>query len=238
MWVLGCAPPTHLLLRSRCDDGGTCGDTAPPVPESCKDASDCGDGAECLKGVCTTCAKLLETCSSCPVGSEPYKVVTGACVSCECRPLCKLHSDCGQGTVCVAGSCIDCKATSCPSACNWGFSPQAVKHNGCTVCECAPQNQCNSDAECGQGMICYPGAQCDEGCSDLKCCHGNRCGVLGCKPPGDTISCTLVGCASGECRGDVACAAEGCVCDPAAAATNPTGWVCKQPCDARCDTFR
>jgi hypothetical protein len=241
MWALGCTPPTHLLLRSRCPDGGAdCNETKPPEPADCKDTSDCADGEDCFKGVCIACATLLDTCSSCPADTEPYKVITGACVTCECRPLCKLHSDCGQGMICAAGSCVDCKSASCPTTCSWGFAPQTVMHNGCYVCECAPKSQCESDAACGAGMICYPGAQCDDGCADPKCCKGNLCGAPGCKPLAEAISCTAVGCAAGECRGDVGCVATGCKCDPSAAAANPYGWVCAQTCEGgpRCESLR
>lgn len=238
--ALGCAPPTHVLLSAKCLGGSgapaDCKPAPPPAAGSCKDGSECAPDEACVKATCIPCAKLGAACSNCPAGTLAFKVLVDNCVTCECRPDCKVHSDCGQGQLCAAGSCIDCKTTSskCPPDCAWGFSPQPTVHNGCAVCECVPKNECQSDADCGAGSMCYPGAQCDDGCSDPSCCHGNLCSEPGCKPPGESVSCAVVGCAAGQCRGDIACKPSACRCNLASAPVTLTGWECGTACDAKC----
>lgn len=239
--VLGCAPPTHVLLSSKCaagsDAADACKPAAPTKDWSCQDSSECTQDEACIKGSCVPCAKLVEACSSCPTATQAFKVLAGNCVTCECRPDCKVHRDCGKGQLCAAGSCVDCKATSskCPDQCPWGFSPLPTVHNGCAVCECVPPNQCGNDADCGAGSTCYPGAQCDDGCSDPSCCHGNLCSDSGCKPPADSVSCAVVGCAAGQCRGDDTCKPGACRCNLTSTPVTLTGWECSgTACDAKC----
>jgi hypothetical protein len=209
-----------------------------PDSEGCGDAGKCGAAETCIKSHCVPCSKLLEACSSCAQGTQPSKIAVGACVTCECLPQCKVHSDCGVAMICAGGSCVECKklgVAKCPADCPFGFMPQAVQHNGCSVCECAPANQCTRDADCASGQVCYAGAQCDDGCKDASCCHGNLCSEPGCKPTSSSdMSCTLVGCAAGECLGDVSCAPASCRCAIASGAKTPTGWECTPSCDAKC----
>ncbi|HKP60645.1 MAG TPA: hypothetical protein VJV78_28150 [Polyangiales bacterium] len=197
----------------------------------CSDESQCQKGVEgCIKGACIPCAKLLETCNSCPSGSVAVKSLLGGCVGCECMPSCREHRECPQESACFEGTCTPCALVSpkCPAECPWRYQPETVVHNQCKLCECAPPNQCRSDAECGTGFSCYAGQHCDDGCRDPSCCHGNVCAAKGCKPT-DGLSCTQFGCAAGVCRGDPGCGSETCKCD-----SSTLSWSCAGNCDASC----
>lgn len=117
---------------------------------------------------------------------------------------CASDADCTSGTWCVSGMCSSCDS---PTDCRDGYS--ATARNGCSWC--APPNECVTDASCGDGMLCFPGNECEPGCQDLTCCHGNLCGDSECGPPSD-LDCSVVGCADGApCMGSAQ--ARNCRCD-------------------------
>src|SRR4051812_30230155 len=133
----------------------------------------CQKGQLCAHGKCT-CSVV--PCAECgPEETLVYDTVDG-CPTCQCQPkLCKLNQDCDQNYVCTGGRCLACEAvpSKCVAKCDWGFTPHAFIRNGCPVCECTPPNDCLLDGDCGVGRVCYPGLQCDDGCTSAKCCFGN-----------------------------------------------------------------
>ena len=114
----------------------------------------CGDD-------CTPCDPSDPSCDL--PGTSLYCDAQGACVfDAPTCPVgsCARDSDCAVGAEwCENGACVPCDngGEVCDIACpyDWGL----VERNGCTPCECAPRNECTSDAECGGGT-CYAGAHC------------------------------------------------------------------------------
>lgn len=119
--------------------------------------------------------------------------------------------ECTLGSVCNDGMCLVCEPQSaqCPDSCADGSTKMVLDRNGCTVCECLPESECQANADCMDGEICYPGAQCEEGCSDPSCCHGNQCSAPGCST--FAAPCSVVGCEGGA-HCDPSCAAVACEC--------------------------
>jgi hypothetical protein len=220
-----CDTPTWVVLRSRCGaaDGGPGCDAGTTVRAdagtqaiACGKDLECPTGELCVKGQCAPCDGTTPTCPSCDPGSSPATTSLNGCPLCVCvATMCKRHADCPAGSVCEKNVCVGCESASaskCPGTCPWSFKQQALKQNGCALCECAPTSTCVSDADCGTGLHCYRGQQCQDGCSDLGCCFGNFCGLPGCEDP-PALGCDVVGCASGTCSGDVACGPSVCKCD-------------------------
>src|SRR2546428_5959643 len=126
------------------------------------------------------------------IGFEPDAATEGG-------PACTTDADCAFGAEwCVGGRCVPCdnSGLTCTIPCETGTT--FYVRNGCHPCDCAPSNQCRSDADCGPGLACYAGAFCWDGCppGDPTCCFGNICSGAGCSSPPPT-GCKVRGCPSG-----------------------------------------
>ena len=139
---------------------------------------------------------------------------------------CATDADCQSGAEwCVEGACQPCDNSGlvCDLACSYGWV--FYERNGCHPCECAPANQCTSDADCGSGRKCYAGAFCWDWCppDDPSCCFGNICSGAGCSTPAPG-GCVVRGCPQGgTCSTTSGCAPSSCSCDSG-------GWVCTEDC--------
>jgi hypothetical protein len=138
---------------------------------------------------------------------------------------CKTDADCRFGEAwCTGGTCQACDngGLACDLACQDGW--QMYSRNGCHPCSCAPVNQCQSDAECGDGLHCYAGKFCWDWCpkGDPSCCYGNLCDAQGCPEPPPT-GCFKTGCAAGLHCVDSGCASSSCKCVSLT-------WSCSKDC--------
>ncbi|MBX3272143.1 MAG: hypothetical protein KF729_17895 [Sandaracinaceae bacterium] len=185
------------------------------------------DGADCrlLSGcscVGRDCARVFPTDDAC-------RAAYRACLAPS--PVCRTDRDCPSREWCVEGACVPCddSGTRCDILCpsGWGL----YERNGCTPCECAPPNECVSDADCPFGALerrCMAGAFCALGCTpgDPSCCFGNLCVASGCESTSPPHGCLARGCPRGAvCELDVGCAPSSCGCSSAS-----EGWFCTDDC--------
>ena len=210
---------------------GACDPTTMLITK-CADHTQCPKGQLCQKGL-GFCAPCTAASCVCPPGTSTNESIVNGCPLCECiGAVCKQHADCGSGALCVKNTCQTCDKApgGCPTACPFGFKQQVFMRNGCTVCECAPTNECMRDTDCGSNEHCYTGQQCSDGCKDPSCCFGNLCAVPGCQDT-SKVSCTRVGCASGHCLDSGKC-----VTPPVCKCLAPSqSWWCDETCsDAQC----
>lgn len=134
---------------------------------------------------------------------------------------CAVHADCPYESLCTRGGCAPCADVSCDGVvCPFAFVPTLVGRNGCVICECVPPSECTHDDDCQLWEICYPGAQCQEGCTEPTCCFGNRCGQPGC-PSLVEVSCVVAGCYDGG-----KCLSE---CEHVECECNGASWQCSSP---------
>jgi len=224
--IAGCNPD-RVLLQFEIDAA-----PAPePPPPTCLESDECGPSAACIDSACTPCDVILQSCN-CPPETTASKYLVGECTACHCLPACRFHSECPADSFCAAGGCRKCaEAPPCPASCNWKWKPVRLERNGCAVCECAPPNECVRDEDCPDGLVCYAGRQCADGCVEPGCCHGNLCSLPGCDPP-QSADCAYVGCKDGVCSGDPSCALTGCKCAPGAT----DEWSCPNTCFTACQT--
>ena len=143
---------------------------------------------------------------------------------------CATDSDCVSGEQwCVGGSCVPCDngGLVCDIFCIEGWT--TYERNGCFPCECAPINDCVTNANCpgpieGIEVKCYAGNFCWDWCpaGDPSCCFGNTCGPVGCPDPNPT-GCFITGCPVGQSCVNMDCASSSCACDGQA-------WACDADC--------
>jgi hypothetical protein len=142
-----------------------------PNPAGCV-VTGCDDGEVCdPRQGCTS--------SACDCMDGEW-VCTPDCAGGLCMPAgaaCERDADCAFGSQwCVDGACVDCdnSGTACFLACTEG--EELEERNGCHPCNCVPVNECQSDADCSEG-VCQPGQQCLMMCplGDPSCCYGNQC---------------------------------------------------------------
>ena len=125
-------------------------------------------------------------------------------------PACTSDEECTFGEQwCVGGDCVPCdnSGTACRILCDNGW--RTYSRHGCSPCECAPTNACESDDTCEtDGDVCYAGDFCWDWC-----------------PEGDPSCCRVCGCPKGQsCLTNVdVCASSGCSC-------NGTNWLCFADC--------
>jgi hypothetical protein len=238
---IGCSPEHEVLAplvdaASDASDAGVDAGCTPGVDcQGLALGSTCAADSECDKGlVCQghACAACTPSITGCQVGCGPTLVPVAqdrnGCTVCSCTApaTCALDSSCKLGELCLGAKCYPCDQVDdgCAAACPAGQSRYPTKRNGCPVCECAPPNQCATDADCGpSGVTCLAGVSCDDGCDGSpSCCHGNMCAPAGC-PPLTKTPCSFAGCPSGL-RCHTTCSAVGCKCDPSSAT-----WMCT-PC--------
>lgn len=135
-----------LVLLSCRDDAG------------CSTSRDCALGESCDAGTCVprTCA------SSDQCAPERFCDAGG-----QCREGCAADTDCLAGRACVDGACEDEACADTRLDC--GFREFCVDG----ACEdagdpyCAP---CATDAECGEGNVCWAGEWCGVDCSQGQAC--------------------------------------------------------------------
>lgn len=188
----------------------------------CNVDEDCPfDIGRCGAGGCEACPPFdSSTCAPCSRGSV-FESRNG-CLSCTCIPMreCEEHADCDEGGRCIGfGGCTDlcldgdpqcCAATYCENdaimcpaiylpvcgvdgrtysnACLAGVAEVAVAYDG----ECG--DACASNAECVDGLICYPPEQrCQPRC-EINCLVPE----FVCGSDGITYSC---GAPSAHCNG-------------------------------------
>lgn len=177
-----------------------------------------------------------EDCTPCDP-DDPSCVLPGTTMACNeqgecvigdvlCVGGCTRDEDCAFGAQwCVGGECVACDNSGqlCDIDCGFGWG--TYERNGCFPCDCAPRNECESDAECGAGGHCYAGAFCWDYCAegDPSCCLGNLCSQAGCSEP-PPVGCVVRGCPQGDvCDTFSGCASSGCGCGDGA-------WGCDADC--------
>ena len=142
---------------------------------------------------------------------------------------CALDAECGEGRVCVEGSCRDLDET-CRTDLDCGPG------RGCIDNACRPR--CASDDECGSGAHCDTGLCLPDSCSTgAQCDEGTQCVDERCLAPCDDASACAEGeaCVLGWCRPDVA-PRPFCVTDADCAAGHPCiDGVCRTRCDSGTD---
>jgi hypothetical protein len=157
--------------------------------EICPTTSECvGEAQVCIDGVC-----LPDPCGDGSSGGVP-DWDTWTCVDPEC-----IGADCPEGSVCVAGYCVDpgdCYAFSC------------LEGEVCMAGYCIP-DPC-SVAGCAAGQMCDKGA-CFDSCQDLMCPSGQTCyrGVCSEDSCAEVLCPQDWLCFEGECQPDV-CSGSGC----------------------------
>lgn len=124
---------------------------------TCSDVEPCPDGQTCIDGVCddATCNSSLQ----CPM--ETY------CDQRDCIPGCQYDSDCYSGDACVDG---DCEALGCIDTIT-----DCAYREWCEAGECVDAGDpycmpCDTDADCGDGNLCWLDAYCGVDCSNGQPC--------------------------------------------------------------------
>ncbi|MCB9777006.1 MAG: hypothetical protein H6742_00415 [Alphaproteobacteria bacterium] len=143
-------------------------------PTECDEATPCGFGAVCVEGGCVqaTCA----TSAQCPMESH--------CDGGACAAGCGDDLDCFPGDACQPdGSCASAECEDGRVDCAFGEFCDTDRGDCVDAGDpyCA---QCRSDADCGDGNLCYGwgdnGDWCAVAChSEQDCPAGYSCSVLG-----------------------------------------------------------
>jgi len=148
-----------------------------PNPAGCSGDQDCGadevctfDSNSCLPSSCTCDASTGTWACTEDCGGGTCQTGLGACTS---------DADCASGEQwCESGQCVQCdnSGLTCTIACPEGWVLE--QRNGCHPCNCVPDNECTSDADCNGQRTCQAGDMCLSWCSvgDPSCCYGNTCG--------------------------------------------------------------
>jgi hypothetical protein len=196
------------------EEGEPCGPTERPGTQAYWDGSSCVETHWC-RCVGPDCEDRFMSVAMC-------ETAYAACLARECLT----DSDCESGAEwCEGGRCVECdnSGTVCLIRCAPGTS--TYMRNGCSPCECAPENECEGDRGCGGLNTCYQGAFCWDWCppGDPSCCFGNFCSASGCPEPAP-VGCVVRGCPRGEsCVVEGSCVTSGCVC-------MDDGWACQDDC--------
>ncbi|HEY8428296.1 MAG TPA: hypothetical protein VIL20_07975 [Sandaracinaceae bacterium] len=199
-------------------EGEPCGPTERPARRYRWNGTSCEEIAWC-RCVGTDCDGLFGSRGAC---QRAYaRCIPGGCAT---------DADCAEGAEwCVEGSCVPCDngGLACRIACPAGWS--VYTRNGCTPCECAPANDCTSDADCagteGRPQRCHAGAFCWDWCpwGDPSCCYGNVCAPADCPAPPPL--CARRGCPQGQtCEFGASCEPTTCTCNDAGE------WACTDDC--------
>jgi len=222
-----CPPPTE----------GVCMPKEQPQ-DLCMSDDDCGPGTHCNAGdVC-----LPGPQPPCPDGEAcpAIAVCYGECVA-DQQGECQTDADCGPGMACepqeICPSCAACEPydesgsgdfMECPPC------PPCEVYNQCVPVE-PPPSECDSDADCGPGMICQAVENCWDDCGGYYPADGDGdpsgapaqdCGgpcevSYQCMPAPETFCDTYTPCPDGMvCAYDMC---EGCICTDG------------EPCD--CDEY-
>lgn len=158
---------TPCNLNVQCQEGLLCLDgVCAPAPPKCK-RTGCSGQVCAFEDVITTCEYKPEY----------------ACYD-EPGASCGLLDDgtCGWTLSGEAQQCMDkhtCGLIMCTLWCEHGFQ---VDDNGCEICACkpAPEEGCNTDADCGEGQFCQDivciTTPCNKPCVD-KAGEGGDCGA-------------------------------------------------------------
>jgi hypothetical protein len=172
-----CFPPDNSC------EGLSCGDTCgviycfmPPCP-----GMYCDENLECVVSMEPPVCDVEQCLAECPLGcpapeyqicGEDGNLYCNECVmNCQgvevaedpsiCGPvpqMCESDSDCEFGAEwCENGECVACNNSGmfCALYCEFGF----VERNGCSICQCAEQDERCADKECGDicmHMACIP----------------------------------------------------------------------------------
>lgn len=192
-------------------EGTPCGPDEDPAIRYLFDGRDCRSVAWCD---CTgaDCGRLFDSLAACELAYD-------ACIGAPCAR----DDECASGEEwCLDGHCRPCDngGLACRIVCPEGWSTYV--RNGCVPCECAPPNDCTSDAECPMGRACYAGAYCWCSPADPSCCQGNTCSLPGCTSE-NPVGCAVRGCPPGQECDRAMCGSSGCTCAG-------TTWSCLPDC--------
>ncbi len=186
-----CAPSERcqIYCMGLCDPAGGCGEVCQGVcvaQAGCTSDDECGEGFHC-EWVCTAgCGYATPAGAprSTDPASPPCDPTAGECFG-QCIPNsppeqpCDQDSDCPAGFVCEPVLCT--QAEYCLPDPSGGCVPPPCNEGHLGVCVPAPQQGCQSDAECAPGERCeiYCTGLCDPatGCGDV--CFG-QCVPAGC----------------------------------------------------------
>ena len=106
---------TKVFLNQLCFIIEAIRTTAPPVPIDPCNPDPCGPFAQCRR------QENIAACSCLPgyVGTPP-----------NCRPECRIHSECASNLACISEKCRD----PCPGACGVYAECEVINHNA--ICRC------------------------------------------------------------------------------------------------------